>query len=61
MVTKGFAITSQGISRFFPPISLIMLEVLTTSPGFPFWVGDSSMISLLMVIVGLLFFFFFFY
>jgi hypothetical protein len=38
-----------------------MLEVLTTSPGFPFWVGDSSMISLLMVIVGLLFFFFFFY
>jgi hypothetical protein len=36
-----------------------MLEVSATSPGFPSWVRDSSVISLLVVIVGLLFFFFY--
>jgi hypothetical protein len=49
MVIKGFAITSLGISTFFLPISLKMLEALTTSPKFPSWVGDSFVISLLVV------------
>jgi hypothetical protein len=60
MGTKGFAIFSLGISTFFLPISLKMLEVLTTSLGFPSWVGDIIyVISLLVVTASLLFFFFF--
>jgi hypothetical protein len=57
MGTKGFAITSPGISTFFPPISLEMLEALITSPRFPSWAGDTSVISLLVLIVGSFFFF----
>jgi hypothetical protein len=59
MGIKGFSIFSQGISTFFPPISLKMLEASTTSPRFPSWVGDAFVISLLMVIVDLFLFLFY--
>jgi hypothetical protein len=35
MGIKGFAIFSLGVSTFFLPISLKMLEALTTSPRLP--------------------------